>query len=108
MQGHAHAQRANLSPQLALEGALPAEGRGHGIWRSGEGGAQAVANPAEDASALRLDRFLEQGHVPIHGHAHGRGVLLPLARAARHVGEQKGNGAAWQRRHGAPSIRREG
>jgi hypothetical protein len=51
-------------------------------------------------AAMRLDRGVEQGYVPLDGCRHGRPVPLPQRSTPLDVGEEEGDGAGGEIGHG--------
>ena len=63
MQGHAHPQRAELTPVLGKQRPLGIKGRGNGGGRRGEGGLHRIPDRLEVDAAMRVDSRIEQGQM---------------------------------------------
>ena len=100
MQGHAHPERAELTPVLGKQRPLGIKGRGNGGGRRGEGGLDGIPDRLEVDAAMRLDGRIEQGHVALDGRGHRLPVPLPERGAALDVGKEEGDGAGGEIGHG--------
>src|SRR5688572_14572266 len=103
MQRYAYPQAAHVPPVHGKEGTLGLQ-RGRNRSRgSRKGGLNRVANGLEVDAAMRLDGRIEQGKMALDRGSHRLAVPLPERGAALDVGEEKGDGPAWQLGHAAIS-----
>ena len=76
---------------------------GHCLRHGGKGDLEGIADDLVDDPALGSDGVSQEGVVAGIGPLHGLAVRLPQTGGTGNIGEQKGDGARWQRRR-VPSF----
>ena len=99
VQGHADLQGAQQAPVFVGQGALRLDRGEDAIERRGECGLDGVANGFEPKAMVRPYCLIEECEMPLGGGEHRRSVVFPTPGAALDVGQEEGDGAAWQLAH---------
>jgi hypothetical protein len=92
MESHPYTYGSNtLRPQLLLQTSLRVKGRGHRIWRRGEGRLDGIPDDLEHDALVGLDPFPKYMEVALDRCRHRAAVSLPQRGAPFDVGEEEGD-----------------
>jgi hypothetical protein len=102
--GHPDLDRPEVAPRLGGDEALALSRCRDGSGDGRKGALDRVADRLEEDAALGLDGASEQPEVALDRGVHPRGVALPALGRALDIGEEEGDRAAREGRHGMARL----